>query len=110
MRGNCSGLTDTQPASCSAAMPLPVSTIASTAIRIELAEKNVASGKRRLVLERLAQDFEPGRHYSEREVNAVLRERHPGVAALRRYLVDEGFMDRIPGEYWRSGGLVDVDI
>jgi len=24
--------------------------------------------------------------------------------------LDEGFMDRIPGEYWRSGGLVDVDI
>ena len=30
-------------------------------------------------------------------VDAVLR--HPDVAALRRYLVDEGFMDRAGGIY-----------
>lgn len=65
-------------------------------------------GKRIPVLDRLAQEFEPGVKYSEREVNDCLREFHPDVAALRRYLVEEGFMDRIPGgaEYWRSGGEV----
>ncbi|MDQ3951738.1 MAG: DUF2087 domain-containing protein [Actinomycetota bacterium] len=26
------------------------------------------------------------------------------MAALRRYLVDEGFMAREGGEYWRTGG------
>jgi hypothetical protein len=30
-------------------------------------------------------------------------------AALRRALVDEGFLDRDHGTYWRVGGPVDVD-
>jgi hypothetical protein len=60
--------------------------------------------KQRVVLDRLAQDFEVGVHYSEREVNALLRRYHDDVAALRRHLVDEGFLDRAAGEYWRSGG------
>ena len=29
-------------------------------------------------------------------------------AALRRYLVDEGFLTREGGIYWRSGGTVEV--
>ena len=29
--------------------------------------------------------------------------------ALRRYLVDEGFLSRQAGVYWRSGGTVDVE-
>lgn len=62
--------------------------------------------KRLVVLERLAQEFEPGQHYSERAVNAALRRFDEDVAALRRYLVDEGFLDRSSGEYWRSGGRV----
>jgi hypothetical protein len=33
---------------------------------------------------------------------------HPDVAALRRYLVDEGLVTREVGMYWRSGGPVDV--
>jgi hypothetical protein len=28
---------------------------------------------------------------------------HDDVAALRRYLVDDGFVDRDAGEYWRTG-------
>ncbi len=64
--------------------------------------------KRLLVLDRLAQDFEPGHRYTESEVNAVLGEYHPDVAALRRYLVDEQFLAREAGVYWRSGGSVDV--
>ncbi|MBD0322694.1 MAG: DUF2087 domain-containing protein [Aldersonia sp.] len=27
---------------------------------------------------------------------------------LRRFLVDDGFLDRAEGEYWRAGGRVDV--
>ena len=60
--------------------------------------------KKLVVLDRLAQEFEVGRRYPEREVNAVLRRFHDDVAALRRYLVDEGFLDREAGVYWRSGG------
>lgn len=64
--------------------------------------------KRLIVLDRLAQEFEPGRRYNEREVNRMLREFDDDVAALRRYLVDERFLDRGDGTYWRSGGSVDV--
>jgi len=60
--------------------------------------------KRLLLLDLLAQQFEPGVHYAEREVNDVLRRFNPDTAALRRYLVDEEFMEREAGEYWRAGG------
>ncbi len=60
--------------------------------------------KRRIVLERLAMEFEPGLRYQEPEVNFTLQMWHPDYAALRRYLVDEGFMDRADGAYWRTGG------
>ncbi len=63
-------------------------------------------GKRRLVLERLAQEFEPGLRYGEREVNLTLEAFHDDFTALRRYLVDEGFLSREGGVYWRTGGRV----
>lgn len=66
-------------------------------------------GKRVLILDRLAQEFEPGEYYEERDVNDILREFHPDVAALRRYLVEEGFLDRAQGgySYWRVGGTIE---
>jgi hypothetical protein len=63
--------------------------------------------KRLVVLDHLAQLFEPGTHYPETEVNRILRAVHDDVAALRRYLVEEGFLDREGGIYWRCGGSVD---
>jgi hypothetical protein len=65
--------------------------------------------KRLVLLDHVARQFEVGVHYSELEVNAVLREVFDDYVALRRYLVDEGFLDRDRGEYWRSGGTVTVD-
>lgn len=62
--------------------------------------------KRLVVLDWLAQLFEPGQRYSEAMVNLILGQRHPDTAALRRYLVDEGFLDRSDGQYWRSGGSI----
>ena len=64
--------------------------------------------KRLVVLGHLVRVFEPGVRYPEREVNALLAAWHPDVAALRRYLVDEGLLTRDAGIYWRSGGWVDV--
>lgn len=64
-------------------------------------------GKRLVVLDLLAQQFAVGEVYEETEVNARLRAFHDDVAALRRYLVEEGFMDRRDGRYWRAGGTVD---
>ena len=63
--------------------------------------------KRSLVLERLSLEFEPGLRYTEREVNSTLQVFHADYAALRRYLVDDGFLTRADGSYWRSGGRVD---
>lgn len=63
-----------------------------------------ARSKRLVVLDWLAQDFEPGRRYREPMVNLVLGKRHADTAALRRYLVDEEFLARESGEYWRIGG------
>ena len=40
----------------------------------------------------------------------VLRAFFADYAALRRYLVDEGFLARDAGEYWRAGGHVDVAV
>jgi hypothetical protein len=64
--------------------------------------------KKLVVLNQLAQAFEPGKVYPEREVNEVLGRFHEDVAALRRYLFEEGFMMREGGYYWRDGGSVEV--
>ncbi|MFM7537009.1 MAG: DUF2087 domain-containing protein [Acidimicrobiales bacterium] len=64
--------------------------------------------KRLVVLDLLAQEFEPGRRYRETAVNLILGRWHADTAALRRYLVDEGFLDRADGEYWRAGGTVEA--
>lgn len=61
-----------------------------------------------VVLDHLAQSFEPGRHYPEKEVNEILEGFHPDYAALRRYLVENLFLTREDGVYWRSGGSFDV--
>ena len=61
-----------------------------------------------VVLDRLAQEFEPGRVYPEAEVNEVLQRFHPDHAALRRYLVENDFLTREDGYYWRSGGTFVV--
>jgi hypothetical protein len=67
-----------------------------------------AGRKRQIVLDHLVQRFEPGRRYSEEQVNAALREAWDDVAALRRYLVDAGLLDRADAVYWRIGGPVEV--
>ncbi len=68
-----------------------------------------ARSKRLVVLDHVCRVFEPGQRYPEREVVAMLRAFHEDHAALRRYLVDEGFLSRDPeGVYWRSGGTVVV--
>jgi hypothetical protein len=62
--------------------------------------------KRRLLLDVIAQAFEPGVSYPERQVSEFLAALHDDFAALRRYLVDEDFLSRAEGQYWRSGGTV----
>ena len=64
--------------------------------------------KRLVVLDWLASRFEPGRVYPERDVNFILGMVHQDVAALRRYLVDEEFLERRDQFYWRAGGTFDI--
>jgi hypothetical protein len=64
--------------------------------------------KRLVVLDKLARDFEPGVRYSEAEVNQLLLAYHSDYAALRRYLVDEDYLARENGIYWRTGGTVEL--
>ena len=68
-----------------------------------------SQGKRRVVLDWLAGRFEPGKTYPERDVNLLLGMAHADVAALRRYLVDEEFLERRDGFYWRAGGTFEID-
>ena len=64
--------------------------------------------KRQVVLDHICRVFDIGVRYPEKEVNAMLRAFHPDYAALRRYLVDDGFLARENNVYWRAGGTVDV--
>lgn len=57
--------------------------------------------KRRAVLERLVELFERERDYSEREVNAILKEVHEDVAFIRREFIGERLMTRNKGVYRR---------
>jgi len=64
--------------------------------------------KRLVVLDHICRVFEIGVRYPEKEVNALLRAFHDDHAALRRYLVEDGFLARDHNVYWRTGGNVDV--
>lgn len=56
----------------------------------------------RFLLERV---FTEDREYPEKEVNQRLALFHPDVAALRRYLVDDGYVTRGAGQYRRADAL-----
>ncbi len=65
--------------------------------------------KRLVLLDLLSQQFAPGQIYPERDVNLIVGRFNRDWAALRRYLVDEGFMERRDAFYWRAGGTFDVN-
>ncbi|MCC7447197.1 MAG: metalloregulator ArsR/SmtB family transcription factor [Anaerolineae bacterium] len=63
----------------------------------------IPTGEKRLmvILKWLANKFEYGVRYTEKEVNAIITRHHPDYALLRRELVDCHFMQREKGIYWR---------
>jgi hypothetical protein len=73
-----------------------------------LARIPTTRSKRLVVLDHIAKVFDVGVRYPEREVDALLRVFHDDYAALRRHLIDEGFLDREANTYWRSGGSVEI--
>jgi len=68
--------------------------------------KQIPSQHKKLlvILRYLARMFQPGQRYAEKEVNEILKKVHGDYAALRRYLVDEGFLQREKAIYWRTEG------
>jgi biotin operon repressor len=54
-----------------------------------------------VVLKHIVKDIEPGREYTEKQINALLKSRHPDTASLRRGMVDFRLMERKSGVYWR---------
>lgn len=58
--------------------------------------------KTRAILRYVARAFQPGRHYTEREINAILRRFSGDPARLRHHLVDFGFIERhaAGSDYW----------
>lgn len=56
--------------------------------------------KRRIVLEKLAESFEAGKRYPEKQVNLILADFHDDFCTLRREMIAEGIMGREKGEYW----------
>lgn len=50
--------------------------------------------KKLVILKKLSEQFEPGKQYSEKEVNVVLQSVYEDYATLRRYLIEYGFMER----------------
>ena len=57
--------------------------------------------KERIVLEELAKAFEPGRQYTEREVNIILADYHDDFCTLRRDMIGEKLLARDHQVYWR---------
>jgi hypothetical protein len=73
-----------------------------------LTEIPARESKRRIVLERIALEFQAGLRNDEPTVNAIVGRFFNDYASIRRHLVDEGFLSREAGEYWRSGGRVEA--
>ena len=58
--------------------------------------------KKIVILKQLLHRFDPGRKYSEKEVNEILKGAFHDYVTLRRYFIEYGFMDRLPDGslYW----------
>ena len=56
---------------------------------------------RLILLQHFAAAIEPGEDHEETAVNARLRQFSDDVAMLRRYLVDEGLLERRPPGIYR---------
>ena len=59
--------------------------------------------KRVVILEKIAEEFEPGREYTEREVNHILLDFNDDVATLRRGMIEHKIMTRVKGIYQKPG-------
>ncbi len=58
-------------------------------------------GKRIAVLEHIASELSPGTKYPEKELNSVIARFHDDTAAIRRYMIKYGILERdSESVYW----------
>ena len=69
-----------------------------------------SQARRLIVLEHIAARFDADRTYTEREVNAILKEIAEDYTTLRRYLVDYLFLNRHNSVYWVGNGRRDAPL
>ena len=55
--------------------------------------------KELIVLEEIAKSFEPGRDYTEREVNIIIADFHDDFCTIRRDMISEHILERDKGTY-----------
>ena len=55
--------------------------------------------KERIILERIAESFEAGRDYSEREVNIIIADFHDDFCTIRRDMIADKLLSRENGVY-----------
>ncbi len=59
------------------------------------------SGKRIAVLEHIASELSPGTKYPEKKLNSVIAKYHDDTAAIRRYMIEYGILERdSESVYW----------
>lgn len=51
-------------------------------------------------MEEIAKVFEPGRRYTEREVNLLIADFHDDFCTIRRDMIGEKLLARDQGIYW----------
>ena len=58
--------------------------------------------KKIIIMQRLICSFQPNRHYSEKEVNEILKQYYDDFVSVRRSLIQYGFLDRNGDgtQYW----------
>jgi hypothetical protein len=63
----------------------------------------VKSAKKIAVLHRIAEDLAPNVRYPEKELNAIIAKFHDDTAAIRRYMIEYGILERdVESVYWLS--------
>ena len=82
--------------------------IVASFIRNGILTKMPSQRKKQLViLEEMAKVFEPGRTYTEREVNGILAPLYEDFVTLRRDLIDAHHLTRDHGIYQRTVDTAD---
>jgi len=58
--------------------------------------------KKIIILQKIMENFKIGKHYTEKDVNQILKRYYDDFVTVRRYMIEYGFLDRDKhgAEYW----------